>query len=182
MTPAKSADQGVEAGDVFVEGIEETGVRGFGFCEQRRSPVLQSRKRLPKRKCSLLGQRMAVRLILNEIRKSKMEILGNSHPLYSAHLTLDTLQRLAKIGGALAERDLGEICDEVYGNGYEGEQRQAFEERLNHPFFVDFERNLVASNRSRAWSNPSSDTMKTLGARFKRRENRRTASPASRRG
>jgi hypothetical protein len=78
MTPAKSADQGVEAGDVFVEGIEETGVRGFGFCEQRGSPVLQSRKRLPKRKCSLLGQRMAVRLILNEIRKSKMEILGNS--------------------------------------------------------------------------------------------------------
>ena len=46
MTPAKSGDQDVEAGDVFVEGIEKTGVRGFGFCERRESPVLQGRKRL----------------------------------------------------------------------------------------------------------------------------------------
>jgi CRISPR-associated endonuclease/helicase Cas3 len=75
----------------------------------------------------------------------------NSHPLYSAHLILETLQRLAKIEGALSERDLGEICDEVYGNGYEGEQRQAFDERLKHPFFVDFERTLVAG-RHEHWT------------------------------
>jgi hypothetical protein len=44
MTPAKSGDQNVEAGDVFVAGIEKTGVRDFGFCAQRESPVLQGRK------------------------------------------------------------------------------------------------------------------------------------------
>jgi hypothetical protein len=43
MTPAKSGDPDVEAGDVFVECIEKTGVRGFGFCKQRESPVLQGR-------------------------------------------------------------------------------------------------------------------------------------------
>jgi CRISPR-associated endonuclease/helicase Cas3 len=83
------------------------------------------------------------------VRVVVVEKTINSHPLYSAHLILDTLQRLAKVGDALAERDLGEICDEVYGKGYEGEQRQAFEERLNHPFFVDFERNLVAGRHER---------------------------------
>jgi CRISPR-associated endonuclease/helicase Cas3 len=73
----------------------------------------------------------------------------NSHPLYSARLILDTLQRLAKIDGALGERELVEVCDEVYGKGYEGEQRQAFDERLNHPFFVDFERTLIAGRHER---------------------------------
>lgn len=48
MTPAKSGDQDVEAGDVSVEGIEKTGVRGFGFCG---SPVLQGRKRIRDEEC-----------------------------------------------------------------------------------------------------------------------------------
>jgi hypothetical protein len=51
MTPAKSGDQGVKAGDVFVEGSEKTGVRGFGFCEQRGNPVLQGRKQLRDKEC-----------------------------------------------------------------------------------------------------------------------------------
>lgn len=51
MTLAKSGDQDVEAGDVFVESREKTGVRGFGFCEQRGSPVLRGRKRLRDEEC-----------------------------------------------------------------------------------------------------------------------------------
>jgi hypothetical protein len=74
MTPAKSGDQDVEAGDVFVEGSEKTEVRGFGFCEQRGSPVLQGRKRLRNEQCGSGDQTMALWLTLNEIWKSKMEI------------------------------------------------------------------------------------------------------------
>ena len=51
MTPARSGDPGVEAGDVFVECNKKTGVRGFGFCEQRGSPILQGRKRLRDEEC-----------------------------------------------------------------------------------------------------------------------------------
>ena len=51
MTPAKSGEQDVEAGDVFVECIEKKEVRGFGFCEQHGSPVLQGRKRLRDEEC-----------------------------------------------------------------------------------------------------------------------------------
>jgi hypothetical protein len=50
-----------------VEGIEKTGVRGFGFCEQRETPVLQGRKRLQEEKCGSGDQTMALWLILNEI-------------------------------------------------------------------------------------------------------------------
>jgi hypothetical protein len=59
---------------VFVKCSEKTGVRDYGFCAQGDSLVWQGRKRLPKRECCSQDQRMAVWLILNEIRKSKMEI------------------------------------------------------------------------------------------------------------
>src|ERR1035437_5547892 len=51
MIQRNRADQDVRAGGVFVEGIEKTGVRDFGFCEQRESPVLQGRKRLREEEC-----------------------------------------------------------------------------------------------------------------------------------
>jgi hypothetical protein len=54
-------------GVVFVEGIEKTRVLGFGFCEQRESPVLQGWKRLRGEECGSLDQRMALWLILNAI-------------------------------------------------------------------------------------------------------------------
>jgi len=76
MSTAKSGDQGAEAGDVFVESSEKTGIRDFGFCEQRGSPVLQGRKRLRDEECGSGDQRMAVWPMLHEIRKSKMEIPG----------------------------------------------------------------------------------------------------------
>jgi hypothetical protein len=67
----------VRAGEVFVEGIEKTGVRDFGFCAPGDSPVWLGRKRLEngsRRECSLVDRSRAVWLIVNEIRKSKMEI------------------------------------------------------------------------------------------------------------
>ena len=73
----------------------------------------------------------------------------NRHPLYSSDLTLNTLRRLGAIRGPLGERDLIAICDEVYANGYTGQQRDAFVERLNHPFFVNFEQTLIAGRHER---------------------------------
>jgi CRISPR-associated endonuclease/helicase Cas3 len=73
----------------------------------------------------------------------------NSHPLYSRDLIRETLRKLTEIEGALSEQDLIDICDAVYANGYAGRQREAFEERLNHPFFVDYERTLVAGRHER---------------------------------
>jgi CRISPR-associated endonuclease/helicase Cas3 len=75
----------------------------------------------------------------------------NSHPLYSSDLTSDTLRRLASIRRPLSEQDVTEICDDVYANGYVGPKRVAFEERLNHPFFVNFGRTLVAG-RHEQWT------------------------------
>jgi hypothetical protein len=74
MLQRNRAGQDVRAGDVFVECIEKKGVRDFGFCAQGESPVWQDRKRLPEEECGSQEQRMAVRLILNETWKSKMEI------------------------------------------------------------------------------------------------------------
>ena len=73
----------------------------------------------------------------------------NSHPLYSRDLIRETLRKLSEIEGALGEQDLIDICDAVYARGYIGRQREAFEERLNHPFFVDYERTLVAGRHER---------------------------------
>jgi CRISPR-associated endonuclease/helicase Cas3 len=73
----------------------------------------------------------------------------NSHPLYSNDLTVDTLRRLAAIRGPLSEQDITLICDDVYANGYTGRQRLAFEDRLKHPFFVNFEQTLVAGRHER---------------------------------
>src|SRR5260370_241105 len=40
MIQRNRADQDVKAGEVFVKGIEKTGVRDFGFCESREEPRL----------------------------------------------------------------------------------------------------------------------------------------------
>jgi hypothetical protein len=74
MIQRNRADQDVRAGVAFVESFEKTGVRDFGFCEQRESPVLQGRKRLRDEECGSQDHWMALWLILNEIWKSKMEI------------------------------------------------------------------------------------------------------------
>jgi hypothetical protein len=74
MIQRNRAEQGVRDGGAFVEDVEKKGVRDFGFCEQRESPVLQGRKRLREEECGWQYQRMALWPIPNEIWKSKMEI------------------------------------------------------------------------------------------------------------
>jgi hypothetical protein len=76
MIQRNRAGQDVRVGEVSVENTEETGVCDFRVCAQRDSPVLQGRKRLRDEECGSQDQRMALWLILNEIRKSKMEIPG----------------------------------------------------------------------------------------------------------
>jgi hypothetical protein len=80
---------------VFVEGSEKTGVRDFGFCEQRGSPVLQGRKRLPEQECGSQEQRMAVWFTLNESWKSKMEIPAGSKKEIPAKLDASEIRFLA---------------------------------------------------------------------------------------
>jgi hypothetical protein len=48
-------DQGVRAGEVFVECTEEAGFPGFGFSGQGDNPALQGRKRLPAEEMQLAG-------------------------------------------------------------------------------------------------------------------------------
>ena len=57
---SKQGDLDVRAGGVFVEGIEKTGVRDFGFCKQRESSVFQGRKRLREEECRSQDQRVAL--------------------------------------------------------------------------------------------------------------------------
>lgn len=74
MTQRNPAGQDVRVGEVFVEDTEKMGVRDFGLCAQRDSPVLEGRRRLPQEVRGLLDQRTAGWVILNRIWKSKMEM------------------------------------------------------------------------------------------------------------
>jgi CRISPR-associated endonuclease/helicase Cas3 len=56
-------------------------------------------------------------------------------------LTIDILQ---KIKGPISERDLVEAADKIYGKGYQGEDKNKFEEGLNHPDITQMERHLLA--------------------------------------
>ena len=77
MIQRNRSDKDVRAESCLWKGIETTGVRDFGFCEQRESPVLQSRKRLWEEECGSQDQKVALWLILNETWKSKIEIPAN---------------------------------------------------------------------------------------------------------
>ncbi len=52
--------------------------------------------------------------------------------------------------GPLSEQDLVEICDCVYREGYTGEERIIFEERLNHKLLTEFKDEVVAGQH-RDW-------------------------------
>jgi CRISPR-associated endonuclease/helicase Cas3 len=72
------------------------------------------------------------------------------YPIYEEALTLRTLAELANLGNPIGEQDLVAACDRVYAGGYTSEQKRDFEERLNHPYFVEFDRYLLAG-RSEQW-------------------------------
>jgi CRISPR-associated endonuclease/helicase Cas3 len=68
----------------------------------------------------------------------------NKHQLYDSERTVKTLESLAERTGPLAELDLLEICNCVYRQGYVGEDKTIFEERLNHKLLVSFQDEVIA--------------------------------------
>jgi CRISPR-associated endonuclease/helicase Cas3 len=72
------------------------------------------------------------------------------YPIYEEALTRRTLDELALLGNPMSEHDLVAACDRVYTGGYTSEQKGEFEERLNHPYFVEFDQHLLAG-RSEQW-------------------------------
>ena len=52
MGAARSGNQEVRGGEVFVEGAGKTGFPGFGFFRQGDNCALRGRKRLPERNCN----------------------------------------------------------------------------------------------------------------------------------
>lgn len=55
-----------------------------------------------------------------------------------------TLNELRRIENPISERDLVEVADKVYGQGYQGADKIKFEEGLNHPDISQFEERLLA--------------------------------------
>ncbi|PWU05830.1 MAG: hypothetical protein C5B51_13600 [Terriglobia bacterium] len=74
----------------------------------------------------------------------------SKYPLYDPKLTADTLNRLALLRSEIGEGELSSLCDAVYAAGYTPEQRHTFDERKRHPFFVEFEKRLLAG-REEDW-------------------------------
>ena len=66
------------------------------------------------------------------------------HRIYDSQRTVKTLELLGQRAEPLSERNLTEICDEVYADGYVGDEKQVFEQRLNHRFLTAFEEEVVA--------------------------------------
>jgi CRISPR-associated endonuclease/helicase Cas3 len=72
------------------------------------------------------------------------------YPIYEEVLTRRTLEELAYVCNPISEHDVVAACDRVYGEGYTSAERREFEERLNHPYFVEFDQHLLAG-RSEEW-------------------------------
>ena len=55
MTPAKSGDQEVRVGEVFMECAEKEGFPGFGFFRKGANCALWGRKRFPEERMHVAG-------------------------------------------------------------------------------------------------------------------------------
>jgi hypothetical protein len=73
-----------------------------------------------------------------------------TYRIYEEVPTECTIGELQRTDNPISEADLLRICDRVYGDGYRGEQARTFEERLNHPYFAEYEQRLLAG-RSEEW-------------------------------
>lgn len=73
-----------------------------------------------------------------------------TYAIYEETLTRSTIVELERTDNPISEQDLVRICDRVYGDGYAANQACVFKERLNHPYFVEFEQRLLAG-RSEEW-------------------------------
>jgi CRISPR-associated endonuclease/helicase Cas3 len=72
------------------------------------------------------------------------------YAIYEPALTARTLEEVAMFSNPISEHDVVAACDRVYRGGYTAEQMREFEERLNHPYFIEFEQRLMAG-RSEPW-------------------------------
>jgi CRISPR-associated endonuclease/helicase Cas3 len=70
----------------------------------------------------------------------------NSHAIYDSARTRLTLDLLRQFTDPISEQDLVNICDQVYVNGYEGEELFVFKERLGHKYLTQFESMIVAGD------------------------------------
>jgi CRISPR-associated endonuclease/helicase Cas3 len=68
----------------------------------------------------------------------------SKHRLYDSERTADTLTLLSGLTEPISEQGLTEICNSVYREGYVGDDRLKFEERLNNTLFTRFEDELIA--------------------------------------
>lgn len=73
-----------------------------------------------------------------------------AYEIYEQALTERTLEELGSLANPVSESEVAAIVDRVYGDGYAPDALREFEERLNHPYFVEFDRRLLAG-RSEAW-------------------------------
>jgi CRISPR-associated endonuclease/helicase Cas3 len=74
----------------------------------------------------------------------------SKYAIYDSALVQRTIEELATLRNPIGENDLVEACDRVYRDGYTAEQRLVFDERLNHPYLVEFNQRLMAG-RSEPW-------------------------------
>lgn len=73
------------------------------------------------------------------------ECSGENHKLQCrVKLTIEELQRLENSKNSIGERDLVEAADKVYGEGYQGDEKDKYKKGLNHPDILDFENRLLA--------------------------------------
>src|SRR6185437_5617987 len=78
---------------------------------------------------------------------ARVVIAGKSisrHRLYETNRTETTVRLLARQTEPISEQDLTAICDNVYSSGYEGDDLDTFEQRLNNKLFTNFDAELVA--------------------------------------
>jgi len=68
----------------------------------------------------------------------------SKHRLYDSERTRMTVELLSERTEPLSEQDLLEICDRVYEDGYTGEEKTTFEERLNYRPITKFADEIIA--------------------------------------
>lgn len=70
----------------------------------------------------------------------------NKHPIYDSARTRLTLELVSRLRGPISEHDLVTTCDQVYANGYEGEDLDTFRDHLGHRYLTQFESMIVAGD------------------------------------
>lgn len=92
------------------------------------------------------GNRSPARIVVfkKQVNRRNLycECLGEAHrSTCKIQLSIEEFQ---KLNNPIGEKDLIAAADEVYGEGYRGEDKKKFDEGFNHPDIIDFEKRLLA--------------------------------------